>query len=119
MAARKSIDLEKVEELASRGLSQEQIAAALGISARTLGSRKAESAEFADAIKRGQAKGIEEIANALFANAKAGNVTAQIFFLKARAQWKDRHEEVGEDGDGPTPVKVEVTVRDGRKPDAD
>jgi hypothetical protein len=119
VAARKQIDLKEVERLASLGLSQEQIAASMGISARTLGARKAESTEFADAIKRGQAQGIGTIANCLFENAKGGNVTAQIFFLKARAQWKDRHEDVGEDGDAPAPVKVEVTVRDGRKPDAD
>jgi transcriptional regulator with XRE-family HTH domain len=117
MAAKKiEIDLKEAEKLASRGLSLEQIAAAMGISARTLGSRKAESAELAEAIKRGQAQGIGTIANALFENALGGNVTAQIFYLKARAQWKDKHEDNPEDGDEPTPVKVEVMVRDARKP---
>jgi DNA-binding XRE family transcriptional regulator len=119
VAARKQIDLKEVERLAGLGLTQEQIAISVGVSPRTLESRKAESAEFAAAIKKGQADAIQEVSNALFQNAKGGNVTAQIFFLKARAQWKDRHEDVGEDGEGPTPVKVEVTVRDGRKPDAD
>lgn len=47
------IDLAKVTELASRGLSQEQIAAALGIGTRTLERRKAESADMAEAIKAG------------------------------------------------------------------
>lgn len=84
----------------------------MGISARTLGSRKAESAEVADAIKRGQALGIEEISNALFTNAKGGNVTAQIFYLKARAQWKDRWDDVSQDDDTAQPVKVEVTIKD-------
>lgn len=125
MAAKKKtkprieIDLNRVTELASRGLSQEQIAAALGISRTTLQSRKAESEQFAQAIEKGRADGIETVANALFDNAKSGNVTAQIFFLKAQGKWKDRHEEAGEDGEGATPVRVEVTVRDGRKPDAD
>jgi transcriptional regulator with XRE-family HTH domain len=125
VAAKKStkprieINLERVTELASRGLSQEQIAAALGIGARTLQSRKAESADFAAAIEKGRAEGIEEVANALFTNAKNGNVTAQIFFLKAQAKWKDKPElEDGDEGDA-QPVKVEVTVRDARKPDAD
>lgn len=112
------IDLERVTELASRGLSQEQIASALGISERTLRNRKTDDAAFADAIKKGQALGIEEVANALFDNAKGGNVTAQIFFLKARAKWKDRHEEAGEGEDEPTPTAVNVGVADGRKPDA-
>ena len=118
MAARIKIDLKEVTRLASLGLTQEQIAASLGISARTLESRKAESAEFADAIKAGQAQGISEIANALWTNAKNGNVTAQIFFLKARAKWKDKHEGEPEEGDEAQPTAVNVGVRDARKPDA-
>ena len=115
MAARIEIDLEEVKRLASRGLSQEQIAAALGISERTLRNRKADDAAFAEAIKAGQAIGIAEVANALWENAKGGNVTAQIFFLKARAKWKDKHE--GEDGEDDTaqPVAVTVEVKSGRK----
>lgn len=109
------IDLEEVTKLAARGLTQEQIAAALGISASTLDNRKAESQEFVDALKKGQAQGIAEISNALWENAKSGNVTAQIFFLKARAKWKDRHETEPEDGEEAAPVKVEVTVQSGRK----
>ncbi len=83
------IDLAKVEAFAARGLTQEQIADALGISPRTLQSRKAESAEFADAIKRGQSRGIAQVANALFEKVKGGDTTAMIFFLKARAGWKE------------------------------
>ncbi len=109
------IDLARVTELASKGLSQEQIAAALGISERTLRNRKAESAEFAEAIEKGRALGIEEVANALFENAKAGNVTAQIFFLKAQAKWKDKHDADDGEGDEPTPVAVTVEVKSGRK----
>ncbi|MDV3239075.1 MAG: LuxR family transcriptional regulator [Gammaproteobacteria bacterium] len=120
MAARKStkkrprieIDLAEVERLASLGLTQEQIAASLGISERTLRNRKESSAEFADAIKAGQAKGISEVANALWTNAMGGNVTAQIFFLKARAKWKDKHEDGAGDDDAPT-ERVTVTVVDG------
>jgi len=116
VAARKQIDLKEVERLAGLGLTQEQIAVSLGVSPRTLDNRKAESAEFAQAIKKGQASAITEVSNALFQNAMGGNVTAQIFFLKARAQWKDKHEDAIDDGGEPAPVKVEVTVRDARKP---
>lgn len=84
------IDLKKVEALAERGLSQQQIADALGISERTLRSRKQESAEFAEAIKRGQAKGIGHVANKLMESVNAGNVTAAIFYLKAKAGWRDQ-----------------------------
>lgn len=118
MAARINIDLKEVTRLASLGLTQEQIAASLGISPRTLENRKADSADFAAAIKEGQAQGIAEIANALWVNAKGGNVTAQIFFLKARAKWKDKHEGEVEEGEEAQPTAVNVGVRDARKPDA-
>ena len=115
MAARKQIDLKEVERLAGLGLTQEQIAISVGVSPRTLESRKAESAEFAAAIKKGQAAAVQEVSNALFQNAMGGNVTAQIFFLKARAKWKDRHEEGDEPGDDAQPVSVTVEVKSGRK----
>lgn len=82
-------DNEKVESLAARGLTKEQIASCLGISYQTLNEKSKEFADFADAIKRGQDKGISIVANALFEGAKSGNTTAQIFFLKARAKWRD------------------------------
>jgi predicted transcriptional regulator len=83
------IDLAKVESLAANGLTQEQIAAALGISERTLRSRKGEIADFADAIKRGKAKGIALVTNKLMESIKAGNMTGMIFFLKTQAGWKE------------------------------
>ncbi len=94
------IDLDKVEVLASRGLSNEQIAYALGICERTLYNNKKESAEFADAIKRGKASGITKVANALMKKAIGGDTTAMIFFLKSQAQWREtnRTELTGADG---------------------
>ncbi len=83
------IDLKQVESLAANGLTQEQIAAALGISERTLRSRKGEIADFADAIKRGKAKGIALVTNKLMESIKGGNMTGMIFFLKTQAGWKE------------------------------
>lgn len=42
-------------------------------------------------------------------------MTAQIFYLKARAQWRDKPEEGDGEGETPVPVKVEVSVVDARK----
>ena len=83
------IDLKQVESLAANGLTQEQIASALGISERTLRSRKGEIADFADAIKRGKAKGIALVTNKLMESIKGGNMTGMIFFLKTQAGWKE------------------------------
>lgn len=88
------IDIEpaKVEELASRGLTMEQIALCLGCCVATLYNRAGSELEVLEAIKRGRASGVQEITNALFNNALEGNTTAQIFYLKNRApnDWKDR-----------------------------
>lgn len=82
-------DLAKVEELASRGLNNEQIAACLGICEDTLYTKQRQLTEFSEAIKKGKAKGIQQVANALFEAALSGNITAMIFFLKTQGGWKE------------------------------
>lgn len=97
--------LTKVERLAARGLTQDQIAVSLGISSTTLYKNKAKYAEFADAIKKGQSKGLEQVSNALFSKAVKGDTTAQIFYLKNRdpENWKDRKD-----------INQETTITDRR-----
>ncbi|MFR3634601.1 MAG: DNA-binding protein [Sutterella sp.] len=98
------IDLRRVETLASRGLTFQQIAEALGISLSTLESRRRESKDFEGAIKRGKAKGIAQVSNLLFEQCKAGNVTAQIFFLKTQGGWTEKTElkaEITQKGEAP------------------
>ncbi len=82
-------DLTKVEVLASQGLTNDQIAAAPGISETTLYKSQRQLTQFSESIKKGRARGIGQIANALFEAAIAGNVTAMIFFLKSRARWAE------------------------------
>ena len=83
------IDLKQVESLAANGLTDEQIASALGISRTTLANRKRENEQFVQAIKRGKAKGIALVTNKLMESIKGGNMTAMIFFLKTQAGWKE------------------------------
>ena len=83
------IDLKQVESLAANGLTDEQIASALGISRTTLANRKRENEQFVQAIKRGKAKGIALVTNKLMESIKGGNITAMIFFLKTQAGWKE------------------------------
>ena len=90
------IDLEQVENLASRGLGTTQIARALGVSWSTIDRNRKRSEEFEETIKRGKAKGLAQVTNSLFTSATDGNVTAQIFYLKNQdaKTWKDRVENV-------------------------
>ena len=82
---------EKAETLAAQGLTLEQVARSLGISRDTLNEKRKAYSDFSDAIKRGQANGIEAVTNALFAKAMGGDNTAMIFYLKNRdpANWRD------------------------------
>ena len=85
--------LEKTESLMAKGLTVEQCAGMLGISTSTFYLYQAEFSEFSDTIKRGQARGIDAVTNALFENATVDrNVPSIIFFLKNRAGWVDKQE---------------------------
>lgn len=82
------IDIDKVEAYASRGLTQEQIALALGVSRSTM-MRRLRSKEFKEAYEKGKAKGEVAVSNALFDKAVKGNVVACIFILKSRYGWRE------------------------------
>ena len=85
------VDIAKVEELASRGLTKEQVARALGISSRTLQRKQKTNTQIEEAYQRGKVQGISNVANALYEKAMEGNTTAQIFFLKCNG-WKEASE---------------------------
>jgi hypothetical protein len=61
--------LEKVENLAARGLDHEDIALSLGIARGTLFALKKRNADFDDAIRRGKSKGKTHLLNATFRRA--------------------------------------------------
>ena len=85
--------LEKTELLMAKGLTKEQCAGMLGIHTSTFMLHQSENSEFSEAIKRGQALGIDAVTNALFENATVErDNTAIIFFLKNRAGWVDKQE---------------------------
>jgi hypothetical protein len=75
---------EKVRHLAGLGLPQDDIARLLGCAPKTLRKR------FRGELDRGVAEANAMISGSLFAAAKGGNITAQIFWLKTRAHWRER-----------------------------
>ena len=74
---------EKVRHLAGVGVRQDDIARIIGCTAKTL--RK----QCRDDLDRGIAEANAIVSGSLFTAAKGGNVTAQIFWLKTRAQWRE------------------------------
>lgn len=107
----------KIEDLASKGATKAQIAAALGISETTLFKYQAEKPEFADAIKRGKAKGVTLFQEHLFNQSAEGKTAATIFALinLDPVNWKQRKDHTGF-GDLDEPVdRIEIVEIDGRK----
>jgi len=92
---KKDNDVKTVEALSIAGVTQKLIAQILKISEPTL--RK----HFREELDTSKARANAVISQALFKNAKDGNVAAQIFWLKTQAGWKERnyHELTGKDGD--------------------
>ena len=85
--------LENTKRFMAQGLTREQCAASLGISRSKFFEIQEQNVDFLDAIKRGEAMGIEEVTNALFENATLErDNTAIIFYLKNRAGWVDKQE---------------------------
>lgn len=84
------IDLKKVENFASRGLSQAQIAAALGVAESTVQDRVARYQEFRQALANGRAKGIAQVANKLFEACMRGEGWAICFYLKTVGGYQEK-----------------------------
>ena len=100
--------LKRIESLAAQGLTEEQVYLSLGISHDTFYRMKKQNAEFSEALKKGKAKGIAVVTNALFQKAKEGNIPAMIFFLKNRDResWSDNPEAKSKDDILPITVTV-------------
>jgi hypothetical protein len=73
----------QVEALAAYGIPETDISRVVGIDAKTL--RK----YYRDELDLGETKANAQVAGFLFNAAKSGNVTAQIFWLKTRAGWRE------------------------------
>lgn len=86
---RDKIDIVRVETLASRGLTKEQVYACLGISKRTYMRAQNENPLLEEAFNRGRAKGVAFAAEKLMGHIKNQSLGATIFFLKAVGGMKE------------------------------
>jgi len=102
-----------VKTMAGFGVPHEDIATFLGIDPKTL--RK----HFREELARGTVEANAKVAQSLFQMATQGkNVAAAIFWMKARAGWRERVElkPVLEDIDQLTDAQLEAIARSGRVP---
>ena len=91
------------------GLTDEQIAHNMGITAKTLYEWKKLYRDIRETLKKGKEVVDYEVENALLKRALAGDTTAQIFWLKNRrpGRWRDKPPENAE---GNMEVKVVIDV---------
>ena len=82
----------QVETMAAYGIPETDISRVVNIDPKTL--RK----HYRDELDLGETKANAQVAGFLFAAAKSGNVTAQIFWLKTRARWKEVPSELKHSG---------------------
>ena len=82
-----------VETMIAYGAPQSEVCRAMSIDPKTL--RKHFRDELDQAVDRANVK----IAETLYKAALDGSVGALIFWLKARAKWRERHEISGPDGE--------------------
>ncbi len=97
--------IRQVEEMAARGLTQEDMSAVLGVSVPTF--RKYVPRFFAAAIAKGKAVGKNTVGAALMRQIKRGNVTAIIWYEKSRCGYTEKTHTVHTDADGnPLPAPL-------------
>jgi hypothetical protein len=76
----------QVEAMAGYGVPQEDIALVIGVDAKTL------RLHYRAELDTGAIKANAQVAQTLFKQATTGNTAAAIFWLKARAGWREKHE---------------------------
>lgn len=110
-------DLKQIEEMASLGMPQEQIAYALGSCPATWFKYiAAGNIEIADAFKRGKGKCSKRIMNKLINIAEEGNPAALIFLAKAHVGLRENINLIhATDPDNPVQLIVERLSPEARK----
>ena len=76
--------IQRTGKLAGLGLSNDQIAECLDMSRSSLYKCLQKNADFRDSLEKARSKAVMEVSNALYESARAGNVKAQIYFLRCR-----------------------------------
>jgi hypothetical protein len=82
----------QVEAMAGFGIPEPDIARVVGVDPKTL--RK----HYRDELDMGETKANAQVAGFLFNSARSGNVSAQIFWLKTRARWRETPVELKHSG---------------------
>lgn len=98
----------QVEALAAV-LNQTQLSDYFGISHTTFIEVCKRQEDVSLAYKRGRAKAVNDIGGSMLKQAKEGNTSAAIFYLKTQAGWKEQDNQ----GKEPQPINIQIVKPDG------
>ena len=102
------IDYSEVERMAGIGLTNAEIADALGIGQSTLYTKKNNNRSFESALKKGRAKAAVDVANTVYELAVGQkNLTAAIWYEKTRRGLSEKHQG---DVDGEVKLIMDVST---------
>jgi len=109
------IDLDELEKLCVMQCTDQEIAAFLGVSTRTI-ERRRKVPKFREVMERGRAKGRMSVRRNLFKLAGNGNLGANIFLAKNLLGYKDvvSNEHSGPEG-GPIEMSLADVLRERKK----
>ncbi len=109
---KKQLDDEQIAQVEALGayLSIEQIADYFGLGKYTFYRIMDRQPEVSRRYKKGKAKAVGAVAQGLLKQAREGNITAAIFYLKTQAGWRETsHHDVTSNGEAiqqPTTVQI-------------
>lgn len=112
---KKEIDAEKVRKLAASGVSQKEIAAAVGVCENTLTARKKDTPAVAEALRDGYEESNKEVENTLYQMATSGEcAAATIYWLKCRMpdKWNDKRQIDVTSGGSPVVLQIIDDLKD-------
>lgn len=90
--------LKLIRDWAAQGMYDKHIAAKLGYSRTHFAELKRTNPDISDALAAGNADGIDAATKSLMDEIKSRNMTATIFYLKAKAGWRDNAPFSDDDG---------------------
>jgi hypothetical protein len=102
-----------VRELAARGMWEKDIAQCLGYDRTYFVELKKKHPELSKALKLGKSQGIEKVTGVLMDEIEARNTATILFYLKAKAGWRDNAPEVDDSGDEGDSQSIGQRVLDG------
>lgn len=120
---RKKINEEQLPEIEALAayLSLEQVADYLGMSKVTFYEIMERQPEVSERYKKGKARAIGAVAKGLVQQAREGNTSAAMFYLKTQAGWRETsvHDHQSSDGSMKPVERITIEVLDAAKYNGD